>query len=582
MSGLLAALDSRTRSRPFPLLVRLFVARAFRGNGTSEDGELDLSIGLILALLALPGAFYSLLLLEKYSTLLQWMHGQKELDPLAGALPDEYFFIVLSMVVTGVVAVWRWDSIFPDRRDYANLVPLPISTRSIFFANLAAILLLALLLALDVNAASAVLFPLVVSASENTFSFFLHFVGVHAFVVVLASVFSFCTVFAIVGAVMIVVPYGSFRRISFYLRASLLACLVAMLSTSFTVPPMLRSLPRTSVRLLPPVWFLGLCQLLRGRANPSFASLGHLALLSVLIVVIFGFSIYALSYRRHFVRIPETADVSTVADRNSGARLFRVADRSFLRSPFQRAAYRFAIKTLLRSEQHGLVLGAFVGLGVVLACQFLFTSLSGGRVELSGEVSPDLLAIPLALSYCVILGLRFAFELPTDLRANWVFRLHVDHATKECASLAQRVMMTFVLPWIAAVVFPVYAYFWGLRIGITHAIVVALCSLLLSQVLLRNFRKIPFTCSYPPFGQSSILLALFYVMGFFAFVSFVSHVEHWAFQSLVGTIVLIAAMAVACVVAPRVGHDEESIEDTLLFDQTAPIAFDLLDLRKGS
>src|SRR5690349_18287627 len=213
-------MDSSTRSRPFPLLVRLFIARVFRGSGSSEDTELDLSIGLILALLALPGAFYSLFLLEKYSTLLQWMHGQKELDPLAGALPDEYFFIVLSMVVTGVVAVWRWDSIFPDRRDYANLVPLPISLRSIFLANLAAILLLALLLAVDVNAASAVLFPLVVSASENTLSFFLHFVGVHTFVVVLASVFSFCTVFAIVGALMIVVPYSSFRRISFYLRAS--------------------------------------------------------------------------------------------------------------------------------------------------------------------------------------------------------------------------------------------------------------------------------------------------------------------------------------------------------------------------
>ena len=465
MSGLLATVDSSTRSRPFPLLVRLFVARVFRGSGTSEDTELDLSIGLILALLALPGAFYSLFLLEKYSTLLQWMHGQKELDPLAGALPDEYFFIVLSMVVTGVVAVWRWDSIFPDRRDYANLVPLPISLRSIFLANLAAILVLALLLAVDVNAASAVLFPLVVSASENTFSFFLHFVGVHAFVVVLASVFSFCTVFAIVGALMIVVPYGSFRRISFYLRASLLACLVAMLSTSFAVPAMLGSLPRTPVRFLPPVWFLGLCQLLRGRATASFASLGHLALFSVLIVVILGFSIYALSYRRHFVRIPETTDVSAVADRNSGIWFFRIADRTFLRTPFQRAAYRFAMKTLLRSEQHGLVLGGFGGLGIVLACQFLFTSLSGGRLELGGEVSPDLLAIPLALSYCVILGLRFAFEIPTDLRANWVFRLHIHDTTKECVALAQRVILTFVLPWIVAVVLPVYGYFGQGELG---------------------------------------------------------------------------------------------------------------------
>ena len=71
-------------------------------------------------------------------------------------------------------------------------------------------------------------------------------------------------------------------------------------------------------------------------------------------------------------------------------------------------------------------------------------------------------------------------------------------------------------------------------------------------------------------------------MGFFAFVSFVSHLEHWVLQSLVGTAILIAAMATACIVMPRVGHDEEGVEDTLLFDEHASVAFDLLDLRKGS
>jgi len=119
-------------------------------------------MGLLLSLLPLPGGFYSIFLFEKYSTLLQWMQGRSDVDPLAAALSDEYFFIVFSMVVTGVVAVWRWEDIFPDRRDYANLVPLPISMRHIFFANLLAILLLTLVLALDVNVASALLFPLVV------------------------------------------------------------------------------------------------------------------------------------------------------------------------------------------------------------------------------------------------------------------------------------------------------------------------------------------------------------------------------------------------------------------------------------
>jgi len=121
------------RQRPFWRMVDLFVARIFRGGGDSDAEGLDLGVGLVLTLLAMPGGFVSLLLLNKYGTFLQWLRGATNVDPLLVVLPDEYFFIVLSMTVTGAVAVWRWDAIFPDRRDYMNLAPLPISTRSIFF-----------------------------------------------------------------------------------------------------------------------------------------------------------------------------------------------------------------------------------------------------------------------------------------------------------------------------------------------------------------------------------------------------------------------------------------------------------------
>ena len=89
-------------------------------------------MGLILTLLAIPGGFVSLFLLDKYATLLQWLRGANFPDPLLVSLPDEYFFIVLSMTVSGAVAVWRWDAIFPDRRDYMNLVHLPISSTDNF------------------------------------------------------------------------------------------------------------------------------------------------------------------------------------------------------------------------------------------------------------------------------------------------------------------------------------------------------------------------------------------------------------------------------------------------------------------
>jgi len=130
------------KQRPFGRLVQLFVARIFRGGGDSDGEGLDLGVGLVLTLLAMPGGFVSLFLLDKYGSFLQWLRGVKDFDALLVAFPDEYFFIVLSMTVTGAVTVWRWDSIFPDRRDYMNLVHLPISTRTIFSANLVAVLLI--------------------------------------------------------------------------------------------------------------------------------------------------------------------------------------------------------------------------------------------------------------------------------------------------------------------------------------------------------------------------------------------------------------------------------------------------------
>jgi hypothetical protein len=113
-------------------LVRPGRNRIFR---QQSDEELNISMGLLLVLLAIPGGFASVLLFDKYGSFLQWLRGQAKFDPLAAAMPDEYFFIVLSMVVTGGVALWWWDSIFPDRRDFVNLVPLPIATSRIFLAN---------------------------------------------------------------------------------------------------------------------------------------------------------------------------------------------------------------------------------------------------------------------------------------------------------------------------------------------------------------------------------------------------------------------------------------------------------------
>jgi hypothetical protein len=53
------------REHPFGRMVQLFVARIFRGGGDSDAEGLDLSVGLVLTLLAMPGGFVSVLLFNK-------------------------------------------------------------------------------------------------------------------------------------------------------------------------------------------------------------------------------------------------------------------------------------------------------------------------------------------------------------------------------------------------------------------------------------------------------------------------------------------------------------------------------------
>jgi hypothetical protein len=570
---------------PFFRLVSLFVDRIFHGGGEGSEDNLDFSLGLILSLLALPGGFYSIFLFNKYGTLLQWIRGQQGFDPLAAALPDEYFFIVLSMVVTGAVAVWRWDSIFPDRRDYANLVVLPISTRLIFLANLAAIVLLTLVLAFDVNLASAVLFPAVVSASQVTFVYIAKFAAIHLFVVVMASIFSFFSIFAVTGVLMSGLPYSVFRRISLYVRGLIIVCLLALLSTSFVIPASIDHLsqtPHTPIRFLPSVWFLGLCQLLRGKADPALAQMGRMSILGLLCVILIAVAAYALSYRRCFIRIPESLD--TVSENSSQFRSlsFSMLDRTILKTPFQRAGYRFVLRTLARSEAHALALAGFSALGFVSASQVLFAAYSGKAVDAGSLFSPAFLSIPFILVYCILVGLRFIFDIPTELRANWIFRLSLGQTARECAPLARTVMLTFILPWVVAGVFPASLYLWGWTTAVLHTAMITIWSVILADALLVRFRKVPFTCTYPPFRHSAIVVMLVYFFGFSGFVGLTSSLDDLVLRNHAWMLLFVPILFGAHYVRTRYEQDAIEIDKQLIFEEKQPAAFEVLDLAHWS
>jgi hypothetical protein len=565
--------------RPFWRMVQLFVDRIFRGGGDADTEGLDLGVGLVLTLLAMPGGFVSLLLLNKYGTFLQWLRGNTNVDPLLVALPDEYFFIVLSMTVTGAVAVWRWDAIFPDRRDYMNLVPLPISTRTIFFANLVAVFFLVGLIAFDVNAVSCILFPAVVGATQSKFLFFAKFAMVHAVGVVLASIFAFFAVFAVLGLLMAVLPPRAFRRFSTYVRGIVVIYLVALLCTTAAVPDALRRGNGTSwTFLIPSCWFLGLCQSWRGRAGPVLVELSRLAIPGVAAVVGVALCAYAVGYQRHFVRIAEIADSTASARAPRTSRLGLLLDRLALRTPFQKGCFRFVCRTLLRSEAHRLVLTAVGGLSLVLASQALMDAFEGAKSWRAAALSPDALSIPFILSFLVIVGLRLVFEIPVELRSNWIFQLMLDQDGEECEPLARKVMLILVLPWLLVVAFPVYAYLEGWVVAGLHTLLVTTWAVLLTNIVLIRFRKLPFTCTLPVFKQHSFVTLLSVGFGFLLYAVSTPEFEPSALAEPLRMISLVPVALVAWYVPHRLAKNTIDIEKKLIFEEPPARAVEALGL----
>ena len=579
--------------RPFYRLTRHCVQRIFFGGEAADSGEVDIGIGVVLAILAAPGAFISMALSSKYGSLFLWLRGfyirdpiralqlrgaNLHFDPFAASLADEYFFIVLSMVAAGAVAIWKWDSLLPDRRDYANLAPLPIPSRNFFFANLAALLLVGGILSIDINAASSILFPFMASSSQEV-SYAVVFFATHLLSVILAAAFGFLSVLAILGVLMALLPYRFFRKSSVYIRSGLMILFVALLTTSFSEPA---KIERLQNRVLswrgfpPPAWFVGLCQSMRGLPSPLFSKLGVAAIAAFVCAFLLALAGYAISYRRCFLRSAETMVVLPAGGGRIAIVALRALDKILLRDSFQRAGFRFVVKGLFRSEKHSLMWISFSGIGLIIAAQTVFAA-TKTSAWLSRVPSADLLGIPLVLTYFLMFGLRFAFEIPAPLRANWTFRLGVDPGAQSLVALARRVMFAFEVPLILAC-FLVYSRFWGWRIGLVHTLVVAAMVVLLGETLLLGFRKIPFTCTSPPFKQTSIVVLFLYVVGLYVYSGAIPTLEHRAFENpfpFEEMIVIVLALWGICLYVLRKNPNEV---ERLIFEDVVPPAVEVLDL----
>lgn len=539
---------------------------------------MGLGLGAVLSILACPGAFASIFLMTKYSTLLQFVHGVF-FDPIARSPSDEYFFVGLSMTITGLVMVARWNRLFPDRRDFANLVVLPIRIRDIFLANLAALIGLALVFGLDVNAVSALFFPFFVALSLNSFTAMIHVGIAHAATVFAASLFSFFSVFALVGVLMLVVPQNLFRRVSVLARMSLVVVLLSGFFSNIVIQLFMGRLAggtQSYLKWLPAYWFLGIYESILGIAKPHMAAMGRQAILALLLAVLVSLLSYALCYRRLFLRLAETFDLV------GGVRpFFRIKFPDTLLSPlfrsaFERACSSFAAKVLLRSEQHLMFLGAYLGIGLVFVAQ---NSADSERIVASaGLLQPNYLAMPLLVAFFILTGLRFSFDRPAVLDANWIFRSIVSNPLPAPRSVAKRLMLWATLPWEVGLILPMAVMRLGWLRGLLHGEVLILVTALSADALLVFFRKIPFTCGVQLDIKQLLMHMIAAVFSVLALVPAFATFERWMLLQP-GRVIPFNLIAVAVwLLILRQRRVLDEYEQDLVFEAVPAASFELLRL----
>ena len=103
-------------------------------------------------------------------------------------------------------------------------------------------------------------------------------------------------------------------------------------------------------------------------------------------------------------------------------------------------------------------------------------------------------------------------------------------------------------------------------------------SVLLAEILLVRFRKLPFTCTYPPFEHSAVVLVIGYVLGFLVFAGVTSELE---FDSLTNPAAGIVFVVIGVGVWSLVRHmrrEALELDQQIIFEDVPAPQFEFLHL----
>jgi hypothetical protein len=408
-------------------------------------------------------------------------------------------------------------------------------------------------------------------------SSFLRWFAAYWFTMLASGAFIYCGVLGVQGLAAQLLSRRLFLRVSGVLQLAAFCLFVS----AYFLQPMFGGMEglsaleaRRRIGWFPSYWFLGLFHELNGSMHPALAPLAQRAWIGLGIVT-FGTAVaYALSYLRTLRKIVEEPDITPGS--HSVSWLPHFGDR------VQTAIGQFSVRTLVRSRQHRVILAFYLGIGFALTVFLLKAPVMKPQLPDAAasdpwrEANTPLLAASIVMMALGVVGTRVVFAMPLDLRANWIFRVTGLRGGPESLAASRRsLLLLSVAPvWLGSAVLCLWLWPWRQAAG--HLVVLGLIGMLLTDICLRNFRKIPFTCSYLP-GKSQVHLVFLGASGLMWLVMLSVKLERQALQESRGIAAMLALLGLAavCVRLGTAGLARMEEEELRFEEAQAPAVLEL-------
>lgn len=398
----------------FEVLVRHLLGRFFHNEAmaSEEDSKRAIQLGYLVAL---PGVLVALFLFPSY----HHYPIRRAFWPQVG---DHYFYVTYSLVVMGIVTVYQSDLVFPDLLDVFVLSTLPIQTRRLFFARIAAIAVFLGLVLLGCNSLGAIFLPLVADQPHS----FRHFLA-HVIAVIVSGVFASTVFLAIQGLLLNLLGARTVQRVLPFIQAGSISVLLTLL---FLIPAIgasaeaILKLGGSFVWYFPPFWFLGIYQtIMHGTATlPAFVRLAHTGWSATLVAVTLAVVSYPAAYQRRVRQLIEVPGSARTRVRFN-LPFVSLLHATVLRNSGSRAIFHFVYQSLFRTRRHRVLLAMYGGLALAMTlAELILLEVRNNHIRIAFSLDGVRTAIPI-LAFWIVAGVRAAAASPIDRRASWLFRV---------------------------------------------------------------------------------------------------------------------------------------------------------------